>query len=451
MYPKKIIIFFTVLLIDVNGQRKCKVTGKLPATSGNGSIPPTTDTNTTQTPGQSQLPITPQLPGNDTPPTSADTPGQSQLPGNGGTTSQLPRNDTGSGQSQVPGNEAVPISTSGGTTQTPSQSQVPGNGNNSPPTAKPVVKLPTADAQGFRSKGRGLSASETAANRRSAVPVKIVEAVATPSIDRGDATIIQYRVAMPDAVKPEMGLNVLLHGDGAASFFDFPNAAIDTDMPLIGLVALAPNNQMTWGKQSNRGDGNDPTNQRPDSAQHSQLIVDLITKTLPTAMNLTIDPKKVFFTGVSGGALTLAQAMMPKFSSQFPSGFLLMCGGLVQPGNAALQPDQLPKRVHIQTSTKELRGLQDQFTIAGTAKELENAITRANVADAATRFTVDGTPNGGHCAFDGQGFNSGIRKVVENFTTIMRDSKGVAGLTATQLKPIVGAKFSSQGGTFIIQ
>jgi hypothetical protein len=317
--------------------------------------------------------------------------------------------------------------------------------------AKAVAKLPKADAAGFRSKGQGLAASQTAANKRSLAPVKIVEAVATPSIDRGDATIIQFRVAMPEVVTPDMGLNVLLHGDGAASFFDFPNAAIDKDMPLIGVVALAPNDQMTWGKQANGGGGGDQTNQRPDSAQHAQLIVDLITKTLPETMKLNIDPKKVFFTGVSGGALTLAQAMMPKFSSQFPSGFLLMCGGLVQRGNAALQPDQLPNRVHIQTSTQELTSLQDQFTISGTAKELEKAITGAKVADAATRFTVDGTPNAGHCAFDGQGFNSGIRKVVENFTAIMRDSKAVAGVTAAQLKPIVGAKFSTQGNTFIIQ
>lgn len=35
-----------------------------------------------------------------------------------------------------------------------------------------------------------------------------------------------------------MGINVLLHGDGGQSFFDFPNQAVQQN--LMGVVVLAP-------------------------------------------------------------------------------------------------------------------------------------------------------------------------------------------------------------------
>lgn len=54
------------------------------------------------------------------------------------------------------------------------------------------------------------------------------------------------------------GLNVLLHGDGGTSFFDFPNQAVQNN--LMGVVVLAPNKEMFWGGGNglDRTDGKHP-------------------------------------------------------------------------------------------------------------------------------------------------------------------------------------------------
>lgn len=51
------------------------------------------------------------------------------------------------------------------------------------------------------------------------------------------------------------GINVMLHGDGGDSFFDFPNQAMQNN--LMGVAVLAPNTEMFWGGGSgpNRVDG----------------------------------------------------------------------------------------------------------------------------------------------------------------------------------------------------
>ncbi|WAR61323.1 hypothetical protein PtB15_12B8 [Puccinia triticina] len=41
------------------------------------------------------------------------------------------------------------------------------------------------------------------------------------------------------------GINLVLHGDGGQSFFDFPNKGEHEG--LLGVVALAPNDKMFWG------------------------------------------------------------------------------------------------------------------------------------------------------------------------------------------------------------
>lgn len=65
-----------------------------------------------------------------------------------------------------------------------------------------------------------------------------------------------------------MGLNVLLHGDGGQSFVDFPNQAVQQN--LMGVVALAPNEERFWGG----GSGLDRTDGVPHSAAVNSLIQD---------------------------------------------------------------------------------------------------------------------------------------------------------------------------------
>ena len=68
------------------------------------------------------------------------------------------------------------------------------------------------------------------------------------------------------AANATMGLNVLLHGDGGQSFFDFPNQAVQQN--LMGVVALAPNQDLFWGGGSGLN--------RTDGAAHSAAVNSLI-------------------------------------------------------------------------------------------------------------------------------------------------------------------------------
>jgi len=68
------------------------------------------------------------------------------------------------------------------------------------------------------------------------------------------------------------GLNVLFHGDGGQSFFDFPNQGVNNN--LMGVALLAPDSNLSWG-------GSDSQNQtgfvRPDGAAHSTAVNQLLT------------------------------------------------------------------------------------------------------------------------------------------------------------------------------
>ena len=71
-----------------------------------------------------------------------------------------------------------------------------------------------------------------------------------------------------------MGLNVLLHGDGGQSFFDYPNQAVQAN--LVGVVTFAPDSNLFWGGGSG--------SQRTDGVAHSQAVNDLILNELPNVV-----------------------------------------------------------------------------------------------------------------------------------------------------------------------
>lgn len=254
--------------------------------------------------------------------------------------------------------------------------------------------------------------------------IKMVEMMVQPSSQRGDSTFLQARVAMPANPTGNEGLNVLLHGDGGNVFFKMPNA-VTQQTNLIGVSLLAPNQPMKWGGENRNG------MQRPDGPQHAQLVADFIQQTLPQ-MGVKFDPNQVFFTGVSGGSLTLTSAVMPLFGDKFNAGMLILCGGLPPQANLVpqgLQASKIPQRVHFQTTTNELAQLKQSIPAA-----IQNF---ASVAGSSAKFTADGSPNGGHCAFDGKDFFSGVQLMVDNFANIMLKNQGVPGVTAgSNLQPI---------------
>lgn len=206
-----------------------------------------------------------------------------------------------------------------------------------------------------------------------------------------------------------MGLNVLLHGDGGQSFFDFPNQNVQNN--LMGMVVLAPDPNLFWGG----GQGL----QRTNGAEHSQAVSDLITNVMPGVVNF--DPNQVFFTGVSGGALMLSGFFIPQQMQNFPnSGVLLNCGSLA-PQVDFVNPNVLTTTtIHHQSTQRELGNLQQSIPEAISA--YEQAARAAGLSDQQINQlqTVDNSPNGGHCAFDEQGFVSGVQLMADNYANVIQ-------------------------------
>ncbi|KAK1758577.1 hypothetical protein QBC47DRAFT_145407 [Echria macrotheca] len=232
----------------------------------------------------------------------------------------------------------------------------------------------------------------------------------------------------------KLGLNVLLHGDGGQSFFDFPNQAVQGN--LMGVVVLAPSEQLLWGQRTGPPSGLS----RPDGAADSQAVRDLVKQVLPQV--IAFDPANVFFTGVSGGSLTLSGFFIPAHLSEFPNtGVLLMCGGLVPQVDVVDAAGFITNsKIHFQSTQQELELLQPAIPAAIKAYEALAAGQGLNARQIGALQTVDNTPNGGHCEFDEAGFSSGIQLISNNFASIMQGGNGaVQGINAkTVLKSVVG-------------
>jgi hypothetical protein len=231
-----------------------------------------------------------------------------------------------------------------------------------------------------------------------------------------------------------LGLNVLLHGDGGQSFFDFPNQAVANG--LMGVVVLAPSEQLLWGQSAGAAAGLS----RPDGAAHAQAVRDLVRDVLPQVA--AFNASNVFFTGVSGGSLTLSGFFVPAHMAEFAgTGVLLMCGALApQVDVVGAEAFVGNTRIHYQSTQRELALLQPAIPEA--IKAYEGLATQAGLsaAEIGALQTVDNTPDGGHCEFDEQGFSSGIQLIATNFGSIMQGGNGaVKGINAQSvLTSVVG-------------
>lgn len=226
----------------------------------------------------------------------------------------------------------------------------------------------------------------------------------------------------------QLGLNVLLHGDGGQSFFDFPNQAVQGG--LAGVVVLAPDPNLFWGG----GSGLD----RTDGVAHAQAVNDLILNVLPDLF--AFDPNNVFFTGVSGGALLLSGFFVPAHMTNFAgTGVLLNCGAL-EPQVAFVDADNViaSTTIHFQSTLRELDLLQGSIPDAIRAYEglARQAGLRARQINRLQ--TVNNSPNGGHCEFDEQGFVSGIQLIADNFANIIQGGNGNVDGIGNVLTGVVG-------------
>ncbi|KAI1424588.1 hypothetical protein F5Y12DRAFT_785267 [Xylaria sp. FL1777] len=269
-----------------------------------------------------------------------------------------------------------------------------------------------------------------------------------------------------------LGLNVLLHGDGGQSFFDFPNQAVQNN--LAGVAILAPDPNLFWGGGSGL--------ERTDGVAHAQIVNDLVQQVLPQV--LAFDSNSVSFTGVSGGSLLLSGFFMPAFMQNFASPaagasavrargrfvlsgrvtnstgqktnstaqetdstaqktsqVLLNCGALApQVAVAADTAAALANtRVHFQSTQAELALLQPSIPDAIVA--YEKLVTDAGLStqQIAALQTVDNSPNGGHCEFDERDFVSGVQLMADSFAAVVQGGNGLlAGTNVNVLNPVPG-------------
>jgi hypothetical protein len=180
------------------------------------------------------------------------------------------------------------------------------------------------------------------------------------------------------------GLNVLLHGDGGQSFFDFPNQAVQNN--LMGVVVLAPNKNLFWGGGSGL--------QRTDGVAHAAAVNTLIQNQLPK--DVAFDSGNVFFTGVSGGSLLMSGFFMPAFGAQYKTGVVLNCGALTPQVDVVDAATLMQNtKIHFQSTKDELALLQPAIPNAITAYEKMATDAGLSADQIGQSLTVDNTPNGG--------------------------------------------------------
>ncbi|CAI6334657.1 unnamed protein product [Periconia digitata] len=217
-----------------------------------------------------------------------------------------------------------------------------------------------------------------------------------------------------------MGVNVLLHGDGGDSFVKFPNQAVQQNT--MGVVLLAPNDNLFWGGGSGL--------QRTDGVAHAQAVNDFVKVAMPQLV--AMDPNAVVFSGVSGGSLLMSGFFIPAQMQNYPNSAVeLNCGGMAPQVDVVDPATVANTRIHFQSTQSELQLLQGSIPQSVVAYEQIAASQGMSAAQINSLQTVDNTPAGGHCEFDGQGFSSGVQVMMDSFSNVVQGGNGqVAGIGA---------------------
>jgi hypothetical protein len=200
-----------------------------------------------------------------------------------------------------------------------------------------------------------------------------------------------------------------------------PNQAVQANT--MGVALLAPDKNLFWGGGSGL--------QRTDGVAHSQAVNDFIQNELPA--RVAVNMSNIVFTGVSGGSLMLSGFFIPAQMQNFANSAVeLNCGGLapqVDFVDAATVMAQT--RIHFQSTQNELASLQGSIPKAIVAYEQAAASAGMSAAQVNALQTVDNTPVGGHCEFDGKDFVSGVQVMSTSYASVMQGGNGaVTGIGA---------------------
>ncbi|KAF2124579.1 hypothetical protein P153DRAFT_350770 [Dothidotthia symphoricarpi CBS 119687] len=281
---------------------------------------------------------------------------------------------------------------------------------------------------------KGSGRVQTAAQQAAKVPAGI--STATDGSTILDDTVmvnglpIRFRIAAPaDQFLPAsgvpgaaatsangtLGANVLLHGDGGQSFFDLPNQAVQANT--MGVALLAPNDNLFWGGGSGL--------QRTDGVAHAQAVNDWIQTEMPK--RVAVNMSAVVFTGVSGGSLLMSGFFIPAQMQNYANSAVeLNCGGMA-PQSAVKNAAQVmaQTRIHFQSTQSELKLLQGSIPQSVAAYEQLAADAGMTPDQISAMQTVDNTPAGGHCEFDGQDFVTGVQTMLTSYSNVVQGGDGV--------------------------
>lgn len=237
-----------------------------------------------------------------------------------------------------------------------------------------------------------------------------------------------------------MGANVLLHGDGGQSFFDMPNQAVQANT--MGVALLSPNQNLYWGGGSGL--------QRTDGVAHAQAVNDFIQVEMPK--RVAVNMSAMVFTGVSGGSLLMSGFFIPAQMQNYPNSAVeLNCGGM-PPQSAVQNATQVmtQTRIHYQSTQSELKLLQGSIPQAVSAYE-QLAMDAGMTPDQINAMqTVDNTPSGGHCEFDGKDFVTGVQTMLTSYSNVVQGGNGmVTGLGAPSTGKVTTGVVGNEKLTFV--
>lgn len=143
---------------------------------------------------------------------------------------------------------------------------------------------------------------------------------------------------------------------------------------------------------------------------------------------------------VESNANMLQGYFIPAQMKNYPgAGVLIACGGQApmvpfQDANNVMKNT----KIHYQTTVNELTSLQGSIPQAVSAYEKLAVAAGMSPGQIATMQTIDNTPAGGHCAFDAQGFVSGIQLMSNSYSNIMQGGSGMLQGVGNVLKTVVG-------------
>jgi hypothetical protein len=300
--------------------------------------------------------------------------------------------------------------------------------------------LPQRNRGGNNASGGGRQKAQTAFQQAQAIPQGI--STATDGSMILDDTVmvnglpIRFKISAPadqflagsgvpgaaaTSADGTLGANVLLHGDGGQSFFDMPNQAVQANT--MGVALLAPDANLFWGGGSGL--------ERTDGVAHAQAVNDFMQTELP--QRVAVNMSAVSFTGVSGGSLLMSGFFIPAQMANFPNAAVeLNCGGM-PPQVDFVDADTVMStmRIHYQSTQSELQLLQDSIPQAVAAYEQLATDAGLTADQVNARQTVDNTPEGGHCEFDGKDFVTGVQTMLTSYSNVVQGGDGlVAGIGA---------------------